>query len=73
MNKCQACGKEVTGDYPLCIPCNIKNKEANTSKKISDTLEKLNWNIGFICEIWKRQNPEIAKEIEKDWKKKKEE
>lgn len=72
MGKCLICGISTPGDYKYCIKCNKEIGKANAITRMADSLEKLNWNIGLITEIWKKKNPEMAKEIEDDWKKKKE-
>ena len=72
-----SCTKRIDDKYNYCLQhmtyIKKENSQSDNFSRIAKSLEQLNWNIGFICEIEKRNNPELAKKIQTDWDSKKKE
>lgn len=58
--------KTSTVDYDKYKGYNLK-RVADALEQKNKILEKMNWNLGFICEICKEKNPEMAERIKKRW------
>ena len=54
MKKCKNCDNQIEDKYSICMDCNSKTKPESSNdlviilNKLTDTLTKINWNLGAI-------------------------
>lgn len=70
MKECEICGTAINEKYKWCVECNKKqgeDKSAAALQAIAKHLEHINWNLGMLVSIVKKDGVTFNK-IEKEFR-----